>query len=548
MSGKSDDHDKTYDLICVGSGAGGLMAALRASELGSRVLVLEATSLLGGTTSFSGANLWVPFNKWARQAPEADTRERAEAYVRRCLGPRADDPRWAVFFDRINEVVDYLASNTGLRFFPTRYPDSFGEWPEGSCRRHLGTDLLKVPDLGSLNGKVRHPPGLSIYLRYKDFDNMRIPFMLTRGEKARLGLRVLWRRLRGQVGMGYAFVLGLVDANLKRGVTFKLESRVTKLVIEQGAVVGVEVNGTERYCARRGVLLATGGFDHNESLMKQFLPGSIEDTMTPPVNLGDHVEFARQAGAKLKYMDEAWYLPAKVLPGAALYEGKPIGTWITGDRIWPHMLWVNSRGKRFVNESAQNSANAFYEVDPVSQEQPNLVSWTVFDAQFRSRYPVLMSLYPGQPDPDWLVSASTIAELAGKIGVPAETLQSSIERFNQFALNGRDEDFRRGEGAYDNYFGDHRRPHHTLGTVEKAPFYAYRNSRSSVGTKGGIAANAHGQALDDGDQVIPGLYVAGNASAAVNGPITVAAAATIPPALVAAFVAAEHVCRVGRDG
>jgi 3-oxosteroid 1-dehydrogenase len=518
------------------------MAALRASELGAKVLVLEATSLLGGTTAFSGGNLWVPFNRWARQVPELDTRERAEAYVRRCLGPRADDARWPIFFDRINEVIEYLESKTLLRFFPTRYPDSFGEWAEGSCSRHIGTGLLTVPDLGTLNGKVRRPPSLSVYLRFKDFDDMRIPFLMTRSAKARLGLRVLWRRLRRKVGMGYAFVLGLIEANLRRGVAFKLNSRVTRLIVDHGAVVGVEVNGTDRYHARRGVVVASGGFDHNDALMRQYLPATIEDTMTPPVNLGDHIALAQQVGASLQRMNEAWYLPAKVLPGAGPYEGKQLGTWITGDRVWPHMLWVNSRGERFVNESAQNSANAFYQLDPETGERPNLISWTIFDTQFRRRYPVLMSLYPGQPDPDWLVSARTMPELAEKIDVPLNNLQTTVARFNDFAVNGRDDDFARGEGAYDQYFGDHRMPHHTLGTVREPPFYAYRNSRSSVGTKGGIAINACSQALDDSGRVIPGLYAAGNSSAALNGPITVASAATISPTLVAAYVAAENAC------
>lgn len=539
----NQSHTEHYDFICIGSGAAGLMAALRAADAGAKVLVVEATNLLGGTTAFSGANLWVPFNRWARKGNDPDTRARAEAYVRRCLNERADDPRWSVFFDRINEVIEYLETNTAIRFFPTNYPDSFGEWDEGSCRRHIGTDLLSIPDLGAYTDKVRCPPGLFVHLTYRDFDSMQIPFLFNRREKLKAGLKIIYRRLRKQVGMGYAFVLGLLDACLRKGVRFKLEHRVSALLTQDGRVVGVEgasPDGDFSFSARCGVLIATGGFDHNEALMKEFLPGTIEDTMTPPVNFGDHVRLARQVDAKLASMDEAWYLPGKVLPGSKPYEGKRIGTWITGDRIWPHMLWVNSKGKRFVNESAQNSANAFYERNPDTGEQDNLISWTVFDAQFRKRYPVLLSLQPNDKDPDWLIQADTLEALAEKINVPPATLQAEIERFNGFARQGKDEDFGRGEGAYDQYFGDHRLPHHTLGTIEAAPFYAYANSRSSVGTKGGIRVNTHSQALRPDGSVIEGLYAAGNASAALNGPITVAAAATIPPALVAAVAAAEH--------
>lgn len=540
---KDDIETTSYDFICIGSGAAGLMGALRAADRGARVLVLEATDLLGGTTSFSGANLWVPFNRWARQGPDADSRQRAEAYVKRCLGDRADDPRWSVFFDRINEVVEYIEQRTAVRFFPTRYPDSFGEWPEGTCKRHIGTDLLKIPDLGVFNNQVRRPPGLTVHLRYRDFDSMRIPFLFTRAAKLRMGMRILFRRWQGKVGMGYAFVLGMLEACLRMGVTFKLEHKVQRLVFQDGKVCGVAGQspaGHFEFHAKQGVLIGSGGFDHNIELMKEYLPGTIEETMTPPVNQGDHIHFAKQVDAELAHMDEAWYLPGKVLPGAKPYEGKKIGTWLTGDRIWPHMLWVNSKGKRFVNESAQNSANAFYAVDSESGEQPNLTSWTILDNQFRQRYPILMSLYPGQEDPEWLIKADSIKALANKINVPADVLQSTIDRFNQFAQKGKDDDFQRGEGAYDHYFGDHRLPHHTLGTIEKPPFYAYKNSRSSVGTKGGIRINQHSQAIANDGSVIQGLYVAGNASAALNGPISVAAAATIPPALVAAMVAADH--------
>ena len=238
-------------------------------------------------------------------------------------------------------------------------------------------------------------------------------------------------------------------------------------------------------------------------------------------------------------MDEAWYLPGKVLPTAAPYEGKLIGSWLTGDRIWPHTLWVNSRGERFVNESAQNTSWAHFRKDPATGEMPNYRSFTILDTQYRERYPVLMSLQPGMPDPDWLVKASTLAELAAKIGVPVDALEGTVARFNNMARAGRDLDFGRGEGAYDRYFGDFSRPHHTLGTIEKPPFFAYANAPSSVGTKGGMMTDEKARVVRDDGSTIPGLFASGNAAAAFNGPITVAAATTIPPALVMSQVAVE---------
>jgi succinate dehydrogenase/fumarate reductase flavoprotein subunit len=321
-----------------------------------------------------------------------------------------------------------------------------------------------------------------------------------------------------------------------------VRARARHLLKEQGRVIGVvvETDGQQQEVrAKHGVVVACGGFDWNADLMRRLLPVPIEETQTPPVNRGDAIQLAEEVGAQLRHLDEAWWLPGKRVPGRPLYEDQEIAMWLTGDRIWPHSLWVNARGQRFCNEAAQNTGNELVELD--ARGAPlNMPCYCILDAQFRRRYPILGSIKPAAADPDWLIHAPSLEALAQELSIPADELARTVERFNQLARSGRDTDFGRGDGAYERFFGDESAGHPTLGTVAEPPFYAYPIRTSAVGTKGGIMTNRYAQALDANDAPIAGLYAAGNAAAAFNGPLTVAAGCTITPALVMGRVAALH--------
>lgn len=526
------------DVVAVGSGAAGLMTALAAAERGASVTVLEATDKIGGTTAFSGALLWAPFNRWQEAAGTADSRAEAEAYVRECIGDRAGDPRWTVFFDTINDILAFLEQHTQLRFALTHYPDSYGELPTGRTTRHVNSRAVKVGRVGPWLERVRMPPNRVMnQLTIREIEKTRFGVSTDLMTKLRIAPTLLFNRLTGRRGLGYGFVVALLEACLARGVRFELSSRVVELVSDGSRISGVVVErGGERFAlrARRGVMLGCGGFDHNDEMMRQLLPGMIEHTQSPPVGKGDNIMLARQAGAELRGTDEAWYLPGFNVPGLPPYEGARIGFSMVADRVLPHQIFVNPAGRRFVNESAQNAANAFYEKDAQGR-LVNLPCHSVFDAQYRARYKVFMAVGPDQPDPPWLFRAASLAQLADQIGVDGAALQASVDHFNKNVRAGRDPDFGRGDGAYERYFGDPKAPHPNLGTIEKPPFFAVRVSPSSVGTKGGAMTNERGQVLRDGGGVVQGLYAAGNAAAAFNGPITVAAGCTIPPALAMAW-------------
>lgn len=533
---------RSTDLVVVGSGAAGLSAGLAAAQAGAVCTVIEATSLLGGTTSLSGALLWAPMNRWATAAGIQDSRERVERYIHRVIGERADDPRWSVFLDGINPLLAELERVTPLRFRLSRYPDALAECPEGSDARHVQSIPVPLSTAGGWASAIRRPPDVRDRVTNHDLEALQ-PFGLVNGPfKRHMIPRILWRTLTGQVGTGVGLIAALTGAYVRAGGQILTNTRALRLTTSQGRVTGIEVRtpaGEYEVRSTRGVVLACGGFDWNTELMERFLPVAIEETQSPPVNQGDAIGLAEQVGAQLRYLNEAWWLPGKRLPGAKPHDGRELAMWLTGDRVWPHAFWINAHGRRFCNEAAQNTANELVKLDDRGKPL-NLPCHCILDEQFRSRYPILGSVKPSSSDPSWLVMAPNIEELARKLSVPAAELVATVARFNGFVRAGRDLDFGRGDGQYERFFGDVSAPHPTLGTIERPPFYAYRIPTSAVGTKGGIMTNPSAQALDQRGSPIPGLYAAGNAAAAFNGPLTVAAGCTIPPALVMGRVAALH--------
>lgn len=536
--------DEEYDFVAIGSGAAGLMGAAIAAEQGARVAVLEAQPLIGGTTCFSGALLWAPCNRWQAAAGIADDRATVERYIERCLGPeRARDPRWKVFLDEINDVLRWLEANTPMRFQLTHYPDSYGEWPDGRRTRHVVSRPVSLRPLGEWVSKLRRPAHAGQdALTMLDIETTHA-WLSPRAPRNMLRLvpKVISRKLTNRVGMGVGLIAALLSYVLGRGAVVRTEHRVMALIRENGRVTGVKVStptGERHIRAHRGVLLACGGFDHDEALKAELLPGPIAGPQSPAVGRGDNIRLAREVGARMAALDEAWYLPSLVPPGG-VYEGRPLPVPILAERYAPHTLWVNRAGERFVNESGQNAANAFY-IRDAQGNLPNLPCFTIFDRQYRDRYHLFLTVAPKDPDPPNLVRADTLEELAARIGVNATGLVRTVARFNQMAARGQDDQFGRGLGAYDTYFGERNAPHPNLGTIEKPPFYAFEVLTGAVGTKGGPLTNADGCVIAQNGDVIEGLYAAGNACAAFNGPITVAGGCTIPPALVMARQAARH--------
>jgi 3-oxosteroid 1-dehydrogenase len=327
-----------------------------------------------------------------------------------------------------------------------------------------------------------------------------------------------------------------------------LNTPMLELTQEDGRVSGVVVrrDGVEEVVrARRGVILACGGFEHNETMRKQYQrdPIGTEWTVGAKANTGDGIRAGQAIGAAVEFMEDAWWGPSIPLPRTPWF--------CLSERNLPGSIIVNDRGERFMNESLPyvEATHRMYGGEFGQGEGPgeNIPTWMIFDQRYRNRY-AFAGLPPRQPLPGrWfksgaLARGATIAELAERIGVPAEQLVATVERFNTFATAGRDDDIGRGDSAYDRYYGDPRnRPNPNLGELQVAPFYAVKLVPGDLGTKGGLATDVAGRVLDEDGAVVAGLYAAGNVSSPVMGHTYAGPGATIGPAMVFAYLAVEGI-------
>jgi len=332
---------------------------------------------------------------------------------------------------------------------------------------------------------------------------------------------VVERMKKGLVASGNALIGRLLKGCLDRGITIQLETRARELVREHGRIVGLRAEREGRDLllkAAGGVVLACGGFEWNDDLRDQFLPGPVDHHCSPPYNEGDGLTMAAEVGADLANMTEAWVYPGALVPGEE-HEGRPVSRWVMAERTLPHVIMVNKYGERFVNEAVNYNdiSKAFYYFDPNAYEFRNLPCWAIMDGQYRSKY-LILTVMPGDPDPEWLTKDDTLAVLADTVGIDRQGLEAAVERWNGFVRDGKDCDFGRGEGAYERWLGDPDSPNPNLGTIEKPPYYALPIGPHSAGTKGGPRTNTNGEVLSVRGEVIPGLYAAGNTMAGVSGP------------------------------
>ncbi len=320
-----------------------------------------------------------------------------------------------------------------------------------------------------------------------------------------------------------------------------LNTPMTGLHTEDGRVTGVEVTRDGQAMlirARRGVLLAAGGFERNGPMRARYQQQPIGTDWTTGAagNTGDAIVAGAAAGAALDLMDDAWWGPSIPLSGGPYF--------CLAERSLPGCLLVNGAAQRFVNESAPyvDAVHAMYAGH--SPDVPHIPSWLITDQRYRDRY-VFAGLPPGKSLPRrWYAAgavfrAPDLAGLAGQIGLDGEALAKTVARFNEFAEAGRDVDFGRGDSAYDRYYSDPRqRPNPCLASLRQAPFYAIKIVPGDLGTKGGLRTDERARVLRGDGSAIPGLYAAGNTSAAVMGHSYAGAGATIGPAMTFGYLAA----------
>ena len=538
--------DNRPHVVVLGSGGSGLTAAIAAADAGARVSIFEKHSQVGGTTAWSGGMIWIPNNHHERALGVEDSRESALQYIM-SLSHDMIEPRLAeAFLDAGPLMVRYLDENTPVHFRPIPdFPDYHAEHPGGHPQggRSLDCPLFSFHELGAWADRVTKSPYYPTPHLSMDDTNLgqARPQPPSAAEMER-------RAANDERGCGQALVGRLLRACLDRGLHPQTDCRATDLMLHDGAVVGVRLETPEGPLAVEAdaVILATGGFEWSESFKRAFLRGPMTHPVSISTNTGDGLRMAMRAGAMLGNMREAWWMPVVEAPREEVSTGV---TLVTGQRSLPRSIMINRQGRRFTNEAANYNAfgAAFHEQDVSAFDYRNLPCWLVFDQGYVDLYGFgMLGGAPGVAPPQWVISAPTLADLAARLGVPAEGLQATVERWNAQVARGEDDDFRRGQGAHDIWWGD---PAYrgdvraTLGPLDKGPFFAVEIKSGALGTKGGPQTDVNANVVDLDGRPIPGLYAAGNVMASPMGMTYGGPGGTIAPGMVFGFLAGRHAAR-----
>lgn len=527
----------TSDLVIVGSGAAALVAALVAAVRGSKVTILEKSAYLGGTSAMSGAGIWIPANHVARKAGLVDSTEDALTYIR-SVAPQGwadtEDALWKNFVEYAPTMLKFLEEHTPLRFELTQEPDTKAELPGGRTVGRMVTPLALSRRVAGPYSHVIRRSTLPHIFTYGELLKHN-PYHAPLSTGIRLLPRLIYRVLTNGAGQGSALIAGLIAGCLQHGCKFYLETVATKLIRENDDIKGVTaISGgqPQNFLARRGVLLATGGFEWNTELLATHFPGAVDMLGSPSSNTGDGQRMAQEVGAMLDHMNQANIYPS--LP--VVYEGRKQALPLTF-QAERHGIIVNSRGERFMSEYDFNFGEALDRRDE-SQRPINTPAWIVGDRRVMRNS--LMLKWLTRHYRDWIKSAETVSELAQLTGISSRGLKDTIARYNQFCRLGKDEDFGRGSTVWERYMADSEddSQNSALGAIEQGPFYAIPLYRCILGTKGGARTNEKAQVLRPDGSVIRGLYAAGLAMANPIGTRAVGPGTTIGPNMTWGYIAA----------
>ncbi|MEP5567264.1 MAG: FAD-binding protein [Halioglobus sp.] len=557
-----DHWDHEFDVVVVGSGNGALTAAIAAADGGATTLVIEKSDHFGGTSASSGGGVWIPNNRYAKAEGADDSLEDARAYLNHVTPADTVNPALLeTYLTRGPEVINYLHDNTqwvryrNLAYYPDYFPDGPGGKtgnrsmePEPLHADALGEDFQH---LAPQHPQTQMPGGIN----FTQVEGA-VVLAATRGWfalAAKLVLKYLtdfptrFKTLRdARLTMGNAGVARLFLAVRDRNIPVWRSTSLLELVNDNDRVVGivVERNGRREFIrTQKGVVLAAGGFERNQKMREQYLP-SPTNTQWSAGNLqntGDAIVAAQQLGAETAQMDWGWWFTTATVPGKTKAYLSQVEKGMAGS------ITVNKKGKRFSNES-QNYVSF---VADMIKDEDNIPSYMIFDADFRRQRPVASVLIQGKFFPDWMIpgnwwtpeflsKADSLSQLAEKVGIDPEGLQSTVAAFNQFANDGQDDDFQRGDSSYDRYYADPEvTPNPCLAPLLKPPFYALALYPGEMGTAGGLVIDEHARVKREDGTVIEGLYACGNTTAALL-PAYPGPGATLGPAMVFGFLAGEN--------
>jgi 3-oxosteroid 1-dehydrogenase len=554
------------DVLVIGSGAGGLTAALVAAACGSRVLVCEKASHWGGTSATSGGFIWIPASSLGAAAGADDSVGDGFTYLRQVVDADIPDAKVRAFVENGREMLDWLHAHSEVRYRSIPYTDYRPDAP-GAKLGYRTHDVLPMDgrQLGPSLAQLRpSAPAALLFNRIAFTMDDVFPLLHRPPGWWRTLLKVLIRyygdlgqRVRSPrnrfLAAGNA-LLGRLRVSLDRhGVPVWLDAPVQELLRDPitGRVTGAIVrrgNETQRIEARRGVILASGGFEASAAMRRSNLPGAwpVECTGAVESNTGDGIEAGRAIGAATANMDSAWWGPMLKLPDESR------ARLLTFERALPGSIIVNQAGRRYMNEAMAYDLCGRAMIDADRPGASTSPSWFLFDSSYRRRYP-MGPLLPRVPVAlhqhglkEILVVADSWARLAERTGLPADALAATVRDFNEQARLGVDPAFGRGATAYDRFYGDPKvAPNPNLAPLTQPPFFAVPIIAGDIGTNGGLLTNEHAQVLSREGAPIPGLYATGNTTASVMGHSYPGAGGTLGPAMTFGFIAARHACADG---
>lgn len=559
--------DSQVDVLVIGSGAGGLSAAVTAAYHGLKVLVVEKAEVCGGATSFSGGWAWTPGNPLAKADGVEEDPEEFRTYLRERLGDDYNPKRVDAFLEAVPHMVGFFHRHTSLKFTAgAKINDIYGDTPgAGTGHRSVGPapyDARQVRP--ELRAKMRHQLYATSFLgmgimagedlgKFLSASQGSVPGILHAAKRVtRHLLDLAFHRRNMQLVNGTALTARLMKSADDLGVEIRVRTGAEQLLTDgQGKITGARLRGPAgqySVSARRGVVLATGGFPQDVSRRAELFPktptGHEHWTLTPQECNGSGLDMALEAGARF---NTAVASPAAWCPVSLIrYPNGTTGTFPhIMDRAKPGSIGVLANGKRFVNE-----ADGYYDyVDALLKATPEgreAASWQIADARYVRRYPLGMAKpLPVPLTPylrsGYLIKGKTLAELAEKCGIDPDGLQQTVAEFNANARRGSDPDFGRGKTAFNRYGGDPKiGPNPSLAPIEKGPFYAVKVVPGSFGTFAGIDVDAAARVLDKHGSPISGLYAVGNDQVSVMGGHYPAGGINLGPALTFGYVAARH--------
>ncbi|MEP9386046.1 FAD-dependent oxidoreductase [Mesorhizobium sp. KR9-304] len=553
------DISEVYDVVVIGSGAGGMATAVTAAVRGLSAIVVEKEPLIGGTTAYSGGYLWVPGHPKDGASPDPEETEKAYAYMRYEAGNAFDSERTTAFLAHGREMVEFFEANTEVRFLDA---PAFSDYhPDAPGARSGGRSILTAPIDGRMLGEDirRLRPPLStitfVGMMFNSSQEVNHFFNVTRSAKSawhvikRLGAhgRDLLLHGRGmRLTSGNALAARLMLSARTLGVPILTSAPARRLLREDGRVTGVEIStasGVRAIRARHSVVLACGGFPQDAARRKALFPhaptGMEHLSPAPPGNTGDGLRLGEEAGGTVatELRNAAAWIPVSRVPSGAGYKVFPHLI----DRYKPGVIAVGPNGRRFVNEA--NSYHDFGQAMIAASQGRECVAWLVCDHRALRKYglgfvkpfplPIFQHIRSG-----YLISGRTPRELAEHAGFDPAAFEVQLATFNTAARRGVDPQFGKGETAYNRFLGDaSHKPNPCVAALEKAPYYAIRLALGDLGTFAGLRTDAETRVLDAAGRPVPGLNAVGNDAASVMGGAYPGGGITLGPALTFGYIA-----------